>query len=354
MMISRLLLLVLVVAGILVIGGSATLVGLVLADKIDAGLNTKTAWEWMDVLAVPVAVAGIAVLGAAWGQLQARRRSDSDEELNADRERDAAFTGYVNLITNLIPDLIDKNLDPIKDNARARLIARAHTFDVLGRLDGQLKRKVVFILIDMGLLSGESEHVVDLAGADLGHADLKGFDLESVEMSSANLARTNLFGTILSHANLAYADLSNADMRESVFEGAVLVYAGLSHGIMRYSDLSETDLSFADLSYADLRGATLINADLTEAILSYADLREAMLTDTNMTRVDLSNANLRGANLQGVNLTSAIVTRDQLIRVDDLVGATLPDGSKVTEVVWENMKQTRRIRPAWLSSPARR
>mgnify|MGYP006865045000 CR=1 FL=1 len=67
-------------------GGLATMVILVLTDTIDAGIRAKTAWDWMAVLAVPIAVALIAVSGAVWAQFQARGRASADQQLNDERQ----------------------------------------------------------------------------------------------------------------------------------------------------------------------------------------------------------------------------------------------------------------------------
>lgn len=322
------------------------LVLLVVTDTIDLGVKSKTAWDWLDVLAVPLAVAGIAFWGAAWARNDARRRAgaerqsvidreseartraDVERELTSEREREAAFRGYIGLMTNL---LLDRQLRETKANAVERAIARAQTLDVLRGLDGRRKGMLVRFLSELELLR-DLGTIISLAEADLSYADLREVVLAKADLYRAILTSANLLGADLSDARLDYANLQFANMRETDFSDAILVYADLSHGLLRNSDLSGSDLTGANLSDADLQEASLANADMTRSRLSDADLSYA----------DLKGANLTGADLKGANLTDAEVTRDQLSRVDDLVGATLPDGSTVTQKIWGDIKFTSR------------
>jgi hypothetical protein len=87
----------------------------------------------------------------------------------------------------------------------------------------------------------------------------------------------------------------------------------------------EVSLFGADLSKADLRGADLQGADL-----SYADLTEADLYCADRRWANLFGAILRGADLTGADLQEAtvgVVTKDQLVQVKPLKGATMPNGT---------------------------
>src|SRR6266702_72516 len=86
--------------------------------------------------------------------------------------------------------------------------------------------------------------------------------------------------------------------------------------------LYETNLiglkdTIVSLAKADLRSANLRETDLHGANLSGAWLRAANLSGVNLAGADLSNADLAGA----------IVTKEQLVQVKSLNGATMPDGS---------------------------
>jgi uncharacterized protein YjbI with pentapeptide repeats len=86
-----------------------------------------------------------------------------------------------------------------------------------------------------------------------------------------------------------------------------------------------------DLQTADLREAKLSGVDLRRADLSFADLRYANLNHANLRRADLSSADLFG--VKGW-------TNEQLVQALFLVGATLPDGTVMTnQEAWEAFKK---------------
>jgi uncharacterized protein YjbI with pentapeptide repeats len=75
----------------------------------------------------------------------------------------------------------------------------------------------------------------------------------------------------------------------------------------------------------DGKGLSIIN--LTDANLTGAILEGADLTTANLFRTDLSGAHLEGANLSG----AIGWTNEQLAQAESLVGATMPDGTVMTE-----------------------
>jgi hypothetical protein len=83
----------------------------------------------------------------------------------------------------------------------------------------------------------------------------------------------------------------------------------------------------------DLSGADLSRAKLGEADLSRAKLREASLVEANLVKADLRDADLIGTNGW---------TNEQLAQADSLVGATMPDGTVMTEEAWEEFKKRHR------------
>jgi uncharacterized protein YjbI with pentapeptide repeats len=84
------------------------------------------------------------------------------------------------------------------------------------------------------------------------------------------------------------------------------------------------------LRCANLDLASLDSADLTAAFLSGTQLEGATLTNT-----DLTNAFLKDANLSNVRNW----TNQQLAQAESLVGATMPDGTVMTEAAWEEFKK---------------
>ncbi|MFQ6028315.1 MAG: hypothetical protein ACE5Q6_12550 [Dehalococcoidia bacterium] len=51
----------------------------------------------------------------------------------------------------------------------------------------------------------------------------------------------------------------------------------------------------------------------------------------------------RGTNLRDANLTGAKITNEQLAEARDLVGATLPDGTVMTDQMWVDFKNRHRV-----------
>lgn len=187
----------------------------------------------------------------------------------------------------------------------------------------------------------------DLAWAWLLEADLEGANLSRANLSNANLSRANLRGADLRAAQLAGTSLSAADLT-----GADLAWASLHsaqigddtrldtewrlvwqivNGKADKSRLAGQNLSRADLHGADLSGADLSKADMSTSLLNGADLRGASLRLADMGGADLTDANVAMADLELTNLLGAKVTREQLATAEYLTGATLPEGSKVTE-----------------------
>ena len=237
----------------------------------------KTVWDWIQLLIVPLVLAG----GALWFN---QRRDQIEREVAADRQREEALQAYLNVIGKL---MLEKGLRPLKDGLSpedepvreaARDVARAQTLTVLRRMDAERKGAILRFLHESELIkkTEESEPVIALHGCDLSGADLSWADLRDVDLSRTDLSWANLFLARLNRASLHRANLRNADLR---------------------SFLSQSDLSAADLRKADLIGASIV-------------------------------ASLVGADLSSADLTEADVSVKQLAHASSLRGATMPDGSR--------------------------
>jgi uncharacterized protein YjbI with pentapeptide repeats len=276
----------------------------------------KTLWDWLDLLIVPVALAGIGL----WFTVQQDVRQHQIEDRRAKAERaiqeqnaqDAELQAYLDQMSSL---LLKGNLLTSQEGGAVRTLARARTLTVLATLDPSRKTQVLQFLVEANLvqagregedpdgrdpiiLLGEVTHSItpgekggaDLVGVDLSNADLFGAFLISVDLSNAYLV-----GAVLNHANLTNADLSNA----------VLDHADLSNAVLDYANLSK-----ARLYRANLVGAVLYNKDAREQGLNPSETR----------------ANLTGADLTRANLEGATVADEQLAQAKFLEGATMPDG----------------------------
>jgi hypothetical protein len=147
-----------------------------------------------------------------------------------------------------------------------------------------------------------------------------GLALQAVEELRANdwLSGKLLVGKHLWDANLEGANLSRVNMYRIYLNRANLQSANLDKADLEAAHLEKANLRGAHLAWANLQRADLHAACLQAVRLNKADLREAHLHD----------ADLQGADLEGTNLQGAQVYDQQLIKVNCLRGATMPDGSR--------------------------
>jgi uncharacterized protein YjbI with pentapeptide repeats len=242
----------------------------------------KTLWDWMELLIIPIVLG----FGALWFNRSERKndrkiaeeRNKNEQEIAADRMREAALQTYIDRMTEL---LLEKDLRNSKPEDEVRDVARTRTLTTLRILDPVRKGLLVRFLTEAELIRKDSP-VINLSGADLNNIRLSGADLKEVNLSQAFLAKAYMDETRLSNANLS---------------GAQLIGAHLYFDRLDKADLSRANLSEADLGRADLHGA-----DLSGAYLIEADLREAFLGEANLAGAVLIRADLRGADLEGANL----------------------------------------------------
>jgi len=168
-----------------------------------------TIWDWLDLLIVPAAIAGVATVGGAWFTRQ--------------RTQDAALQAYLDKISELLIDgQLREEDDPYADT---RVTARARTLAVLRELDGGRKRIVLLFLREARLINREEHRrdgrkvnprIVGLRDADFTNANLRHAKLintardEPVSLEGAILEGADLQGAVLEGADLSGADLSGA------------------------------------------------------------------------------------------------------------------------------------------------
>ena len=267
----------------------------------------KTLWDWMQLLIVPLVLAGF----AAWFT---HRREGLARELEESRTLEERLQTYFDRMTEL---MLDKGLRRSEPGAEVRDIARVRTLTVLRGLDGERKGDLLRFLREADLITATNNSILMLDGADLSQADL----------FCAILRDANLRGANLSGANLSGADLRGADLREARLSGANL---------------------YANLRGANLSGAELSNADLRDARLRGADLRGANLRGANLSGAELSNADLRDAILRGADLSEAILSGADLSKAKDLTQSQV-DSAKGSE---DTRLPTGLVRPRhWANTP---
>jgi uncharacterized protein YjbI with pentapeptide repeats len=253
------------------------------------GFAGKTLWDWMQLLSA-LAIPAVIAIGTLWFTA---RQNATQRYIEDQRAQDAALQAYFDQMGQLLLDK-DRPLRLSDEGSEERMLARARTLAVLGRLDEYRKRSVLLFLHDSALINREGESslaedntnpVVNLATADLRGANLGGFNLVGVPTRDV---------------------------------AAVVSKEGLLSPKVPGVDLSE-----ANLSGANLRGTYLLNADLARTDLSDADLTNANLTNANLKEADLTGADLSDADLTGAE---GINEEKLKLQVSSLEGATMPDG----------------------------
>src|SRR5260370_25987827 len=268
----------------------------------------KTLWDWMQLLFIPVVLAGAGFWFNDRERKIEQQRVEADREISFDNQREAALKEYIDKLSEL---LLHENLCKSEPESETRKVARVRTLTVLPRLDSRRKRSVLQFLYEAGLIN-RNNPIVDLQGADFTDAFMYDIDLHG-----GMLYRVNLSGAHLWEANLSEANLSNASL-------------GVNSTILSFDKYGEPDDMKTYRTYlggANLSGAILRNTDLYGADLSRANLSKAVLDGADLSRANLSEANLNEASLTGANLRGTKVSPEQLATAKSLKGATMPDGS---------------------------
>jgi Pentapeptide repeats (8 copies) len=187
----------------------------------------KTLWDWLQLLVIPVVLAGGGYLFnltlSRSEQQSAQMHNQTERELALDNQREAAWQAHIDKMSEL---LLSNHLRASTDEEdEVRQIARIRTLTLLRRLDADRKKSVLQFLTGANLLVKE-KLVVGLRYADFNGA--------------------NLNGIYVVGEDLRFADFIKANLSEGVFK--------------------RVDFSEADLSRADLSGATLHAVDLLELI----------------------------------------------------------------------------------------
>lgn len=283
---------------LIIIGGGLLFI---LAETIKAkntGFETKTLWDWMELLIIPLVLA----IGAFFLQRSERaveretaeKRADLEREIAKDHQQEAALQAYLDHMSEL---LLKEKLRTT-ENQEVRGVARTRTVSVMRVLDTKRNDLVIQFLREAKLVIDENSI---LNGAFMEGMNLQGLYLAHVFLQGAILDEANLQGAILDEADLQGANLGDANMQEA-------------------------SLQSANLALADLWGANLQEAILGGANMQKASLQSANLTLAKMLDVDLREANLLEAELKLASLKGARITYEQLADVKSLKGATLPDG----------------------------
>ncbi|PKO16847.1 MAG: hypothetical protein CVU39_06420 [Chloroflexi bacterium HGW-Chloroflexi-10] len=269
---------------------------------IETEIHTRTWWDWLELLIIPVVLAG----GALFlnkserdnDRKIAQKRFENEQSLALDRQCEEAIQSYFNRMNDL---LLEKNLLKSKNEDEIRAVARTLTISTMFSLDTRRNCLLLHFLSEAKLI-GQKDPIIKFEKNDLNklswsEGNLRGLNLSNFDFRAANFSMANLRGVDLSNSDLSEANLTQADLGI-----ADLICSNLSNSILRSAFMVEVNLSNANLE----------GADLTGAILSDSELIETHLKDCDMSCVDFENA---------------IVSIEQLAQTRSLEGATLPDGT---------------------------
>ncbi len=300
--------------------------------EIIASEPSKTLWDWLGLLGVPVTLAG---LGFLFQQKQQQREAEeaAEEILQTYLDRVSAALVDNNILAiaqknTTISSISEKDIKPTREENEllnaAIDVVRARTLSILRRFEKDSNRKssIIRFLIEAEVLS---KGKLPLKGADLSDANLSGADLISADLSGANLSGADLISADLSGANLSGANLKVANLGATNLSSANLSGANLSSANLSSANLSSANLSidpdltnalldayrtgaglkganFIDVDGASLGATNLIGANLSGAALISAVLSTSVLIITTLSGANLSGANLSGADLSGADL----------------------------------------------------
>jgi uncharacterized protein YjbI with pentapeptide repeats len=288
----------------------------------------RTLWDWLELLIIPIVLAGGALLFNRSARKTEREISDervrTERMIAADQIGESALHTYLDRMTDL---LLEKNLRNSEPESDVAVAARALTLTVLRGLDAQRKGILVRFLYEAHLIDRDKV-VVRLSGADLSWADLSDANLSGVALHGVDLSRARLGNAHLEEADLSRSDLSYADLRIANLSRANLSDTDLCNTYLSAADLCQVDMSGALFFGTDLRGANLCHANLIRADLSSTRLSGAKLSGANLKGVNLRDTELNGVKLNGADLSDATLSLKELYEAELDFDTTMPDGSK--------------------------
>jgi hypothetical protein len=215
-------------------------------DQAIQGPRSKTLWDWVEILLIPIVLA----LGA-W--LLSAADKEADRKIETDRQRQEILTSLFQKISEL---LVTKNLRASKASREVRSIARSYALSTFRLLDPDRKAEAIQFLVEARLI--DSDPIINLNGANLrgirlNNAYLSGIEIKGAHLENAYLQDANIENTNFCGSNLTKANLKGATIRHSDFS---------------FTILNNADLRGCDLTSVNLQGAILLGAKLKGVVFS--------------------------------------------------------------------------------------
>lgn len=287
------------------------------------GVAGKTSWEWLELLIVPLFLAG----GAFYLETRvesrqeriAAERYEQETQISDEQAKQAVLDNYLEKMQGL---LLDRELRDASIRSEVGGVARAITTTAIKDLDAERNALLIIflreaILIDDGSSSEqeEADKFSLLPGLNLSNTNLANAKLNKADLREANLRETNLRHANLNNADLTWANLTRADLTRALLGNANLSYAELNDASLQHANLMGANLNDANLSGANLNGANLLIPDF---------MRNAPVVYRNGAK----DATLVGADLTSANLSEAKIEESQ-IRESILCKTRLPGGFEI-------------------------
>ena len=249
-------------ASIVIIGG------IILFETIrlkNTGFEGKSLWDWMELLIIPVVLAGGAILLNHSERALERKIADEriiedrkiaeervglERFLAIDRQQEAALQSYLDRMTEL---LLENNLQGVK-NEEVSNVARIRTLTVLRGLD-RVRKGLVLLFLKESKLIQVKRPVVDLSGADFKDSDLILADLANSYLLGVNFEGANLLGAYLQNSSLEGVNLHKADLRSANLSNSILINTYLQDALVTSEQLATAK---------SLKGATMPDGTIYE------------------------------------------------------------------------------------------
>jgi uncharacterized protein YjbI with pentapeptide repeats len=265
----------------------------------------KTAWDWMQLLIVPIALAGIGFLFNHAEGARDRKREDARARqaqfIAAENRRDEVLQDYLVRMDDLV---LERRLRESRQSSDVRGVARTLTLTALRRLDGKRKGEVVRFLADANLIDGPGAPTVRLIDADLRRVVLTGARLRSVVFDAADLRNARFGGSALDSVRFEGARLEGASFPHAILVGVAFTGAGLERASFRDARMGRARTYVGALEPVSFEGACL-----SGATFAGSDARRARFADAEGLHVSFDHARVTPTSLEGAKLADSALGR---------------------------------------------
>ena len=213
--------------------------------------RSKTLWDWLDLLLVPVIVA----MGA-W--FLSKSESDLDRKREAERFEHDNLSSYLSLMTSLLLERGIKYENKIEE----RSVARTQSLRIIKIVSKNKKAQILQFLYESGLLS--INPIVNLNGGDLSKGNYENVILVGAELRGVFFNGASLQNSRLDKANLAGSNFNSADLSKALVDSTNFEYADFKNAKIKKVDLTAANIQDADFTNSDLSDSLVTPEQFTQ------------------------------------------------------------------------------------------